>query len=191
MAKNYVSDQEFKNENFTIDFLTNGEYDNCHFLNCNFASGDLSEIVFVDCSFENCDLSNAKLRNTSFQNAEFEECKLLGLRFEESNPFLFAIKCNTSVLNFSSFYKMSLKNTALSNCQLQDVDFTEADCSLCSFEGSDCLAANFFQTNLQGADFRSAINFSIDPTQNRVKKAKFSRNNLHGLLHSFSLVIES
>lgn len=190
MPKNYVVDLDYKNENYTSDFLATGEYENCHFLNCNFASSDLSEIVFVDCSFENCDLSNAKLRNTSFQNAEFEECKLLGLRFEESNPFLFAIKCNASVLNFSSFFKMSLKNAVLSNCQLQDVDFTEADCSLCSFEGSDCLSANFFQTNLQGADFRSVINFSIDPTQNSVKKARFSRNNLTGLLNSFSLVIE-
>lgn len=190
MAKNYVADQDYKNENYTSDFLATGEYENCQFLNCNFASSDLSEIVFVDCSFENCDLSNAKLRNTSFQNAEFEQCKLLGLRFEECNPFLFAIKCNASILNFSSFFKVSLKNTVISNCQLQDVDFTEADCSLSDFEGSDCLNAVFYQTNLQGADFRTALNFSIDPTQNRLKKAKFSRQNLQGLLHSFSLVIE-
>jgi len=190
MAKNCISDQEFKNENYTVDFLTIGEYENCNFLNCNFLESELSEILFVDCSFKNSDLSNAKLRNTSFQNAEFEECKMLGLHFEECNPFLFAVRCNSSILNFSSFFKVSLKNTGLTNCQLQDVDFTEADCSHVNFGGSDCLSANFFQTNLQAADFRSSINFSIDPTQNRLKKAKFSINNLQGLLHSFSLEVE-
>ena len=189
MAKNYLDDQEFKNENYSIDQLLNGEYNNCRFLNCNFASSDLSEIIFVDCSFENCDLSNSKLRNTSFQNSEFEECKLLGLRFEECNPFLFAIKCSSSTLNFSSFYKMSLKNSALIDCQLHDVDFTEADCSWCNFDGSDCMSANFFQTNLQAADFRTAINFSINPTQNRLKKAKFSNDNLRGLVDSFGIIV--
>lgn len=190
MAKNYISDQDFKNENYAIDFLTIGEYENCHFVNCNFADSELSEIVFIDCSFKNSDLSNAKLRNTSFQNAIFDECKMLGLRFEDCNPFLFAIRCNSSVLNFSSFFKVSLKNTGITNCQLQDIDFTEADCSQADFSASDFTSSNFYQTNLQAADFRTSINYIIDPTKNRVKKAKFSRNNLFGLLHSFGVIVE-
>ncbi|WP_419802798.1 hypothetical protein [Mucilaginibacter sp.] len=39
------------------------------------------------------------------------------------------------------------------------------------------------------ADFSSAYNFSIDPENNRIKKAKFSVAGLPGLLEKFGLKI--
>jgi hypothetical protein len=46
------------------------------------------------------------------------------------------------------------------------------------------------RTNLEKTDFRTAVNFSINPTLNRIKNAKFSHDRLAGLLDSFSIVIE-
>jgi hypothetical protein len=43
---------------------------------------------------------------------------------------------------------------------------------------------------LEKADFRSAFNFSIDPEMNRMKKAKFSRTGVFGLLHKYNIEIE-
>jgi len=48
----------------------------------------------------------------------------------------------------------------------------------------------FDNSILEAADFRNAYNFSIDPQTNRVKKAKFSFNNIAGLLDTFLVSIE-
>jgi hypothetical protein len=42
----------------------------------------------------------------------------------------------------------------------------------------------------QGADLRTAVNFSIDPATNRIAKAKFSTHNIAGLLHTYNIIIE-
>ena len=48
---------------------------------------------------------------------------------------------------------------------------------------------SIYRTNLTEADFRTAQNFSIDPLENQLKKAKFSRENLEGLLEKLQLKI--
>jgi fluoroquinolone resistance protein len=50
--------------------------------------------------------------------------------------------------------------------------------------------AVFDGTNLEGADLRSAYHFNIDPEKNRVKKARFSFNNVAGLLDKYGILIE-
>jgi len=45
-------------------------------------------------------------------------------------------------------------------------------------------------SNLEGADFRGAKNFLIDPESNRLKKSKFSHSNLSGLLTKYQLEID-
>ena len=58
-----------------------------------------------------------------------------------------------------------------------------------SFEESDLTRAVFESTNLKKADFTNAHCFSIDPSKNQVEKAKFSKNNLAGLLRKYKLDI--
>jgi uncharacterized protein YjbI with pentapeptide repeats len=70
------------------------------------------------------------------------------------------------------------------------VDFGAADLSSANFAGSDLSAALFEQTNLQKADFRSAYNFLIDPDINHMKKARFTKDGLAGLLTKYDLIIE-
>jgi hypothetical protein len=43
---------------------------------------------------------------------------------------------------------------------------------------------------LEKADFRTAFNYSINPETNRIKKAKFSKEGLNGLLDKYDIEIE-
>jgi len=91
------------------------------------------------------------------------------------------------VLNFSSFYNLKIKKTQFDTCKLKQVDFVNADLSEAKFYNSDLTASIFENTNLEKADFATAFNFSIDPEKNKITGAKFSANNLAGLLDRYKL----
>jgi len=48
----------------------------------------------------------------------------------------------------------------------------------------------FSRNNLSGVDFRTASNFAIDPEDNKMKGAKFSSENLEGLLKKYGIIVE-
>ena len=50
--------------------------------------------------------------------------------------------------------------------------------------------AIFERTNLESSDFRTATHFTIDPEKNRLKKAKFSKEGVLGLLKNYDIVVE-
>lgn len=115
---------------------------------------------------------------------------MLGLRFDECQTLLLAFTFENCQLDFSSFYKLKLKGTTFKNCKLHEVEFREADLTNARFDECDLTRALFENTILNGADFRSAANFSIDPELNKVKRTRFSDSGLRGLLHKYDLVIE-
>lgn len=94
------------------------------------------------------------------------------------------------MLKLALFSKLKLKNTRFKNCDLQEVDFTDADLAESIFEHCDLLLATFFKTNLEKADFRSALNYSINPETNRISKASFSIPAVIGLLDKYNIEIE-
>jgi uncharacterized protein YjbI with pentapeptide repeats len=130
-----------------------------------------------------------KLSNTVMNNVLFVECKLLGLHFEDCNKVLLAISFKKCHLNLSFFYQLKMKKTKFIECQLQEVDFTETDLTESLFEQCDFQSTIFDNTILEKADLSGSYNFSINPNQNRIKQAKFSRTELAGLLDSFHINI--
>ncbi len=76
------------------------------------------------------------------------------------------------------------------NSELHDIDFTNADLSNIQFSRCDLSRSTFDQTLLEKTDFTTAIHFSINLEKNKVKKAKFAKDNLRGLLDSFDIIIE-
>ena len=166
-----------------------GEYENCTFLQCDFSNADLSNFNFGDCNFVSCNFSNVKLFSTTFREAHFADCKLLGMPFHKCNPFLFSVNFENCNLNVSVFYQLKMKNTRFVNCTLRDTDFSEADLTQAVFDRCDMAGAIFGSTLLEKADFRTAIHYSLDPEQNRMKKAKFSQTGLMGLLLKYNLDI--
>jgi len=188
--RNYFQDDRFTGLNYSINEIGE-EYDSCHFINCNFSSADLSNVIFTECVFENCNFSSVKISNTSFQQVTFISCKMLGLQFDECNKFGLSFRFSECVLNHSGFYQSNIKNTQFINCQLKQVDFTQADLTESVFDKCDLNSAIFEQTNLTSVNFQSADNFSIDPTKNNIRKAKFSSTNIRGLLDCFDIHVES
>jgi len=180
----------FERIDYTTNSLDKGEYENCRFLNCNFYNGDLSHITFRECLFDGCDFSLAILKNTAINDIKFINCKLLGVLFDDCNPFLLSVDFENCLLKLAVFYKLKLKKTRFKNCNLQEADFTEADLSSSVLDDCDLQRAIFHKTNLEKADFRSSFHYSIDPENNRIKKAKFSRAGVLGLLDKYSIEIE-
>jgi uncharacterized protein YjbI with pentapeptide repeats len=135
-------------------------------------------------------MAMAKLTKTVFQNCKLEDCKLTGLHFEHCNPMLFSVAFERCDLTLSSFYKLKMPKTSFDNCRLKDADFAEADLSIASFANCDLEGAIFENTSLEKTDFRSAVNYVIDPEQNKIKKAKFSASGLAGLLVKYQLDID-
>ncbi len=185
---NYQVSKQFKN--LDISALPMGEYEDCVFTSCIFSDADLSDYIFADCNFVQCDLSNAKLNGCAFRDVQFKDCKMMGLHFDECNTFSLSFSFHTCVLDYSSFYKLKIKKTAFKNCRMTEVDFTETNLNEASFDNSDLSGTIFMQSNLEKADFRAAINFSIDPQQNFIRKARFLSTGLAGLLHNYQIVIE-
>ena len=189
--QSYSQDETIKDIDFTGDNKTAREYDSCNFINCNFSKTDLSNVIFTECLFENCNLSSVKITNTSFQQVVFKSCKMLGLQFDECNGFGLSVSFVNCVLNHSSFYQANISETTFTGCQLKQVDFSHADLTQSVFDECDLSSAAFHQTNHSKSNLRTAVNFSIDPTKNKIQKAKFELNNIRGLLDCFGIEIES
>jgi fluoroquinolone resistance protein len=94
------------------------------------------------------------------------------------------------MLQFASFFRLKIPRTVFKNCKLEDVEFVETDLNGASFYQCDLQGAVFEQTNLEGADLQTALHFSIDPEVNRIQKARFSTQNIAGLLQKYKIVIQ-
>ncbi|MDT0650846.1 pentapeptide repeat-containing protein [Autumnicola edwardsiae] len=188
MEDNYVADQDYEHLDYRSESLYS-EYENCHFRGCTLSNINLGGVIFSECEFEDCDFSSSNLKGTSFRDCSFRNCKLLGLRFEECSDFLLSFSFNACDLSFSSFFQLKIRKTGFYNCKLEQVEFSEADLTGANFSDANLNNATFRNSILEGADFRQSHNLSIDPEQNRLKNAKFTLENLPGLLWKYDLKI--
>tara|TARA_R110002167_G_scaffold163242_8_gene359988 strand:- start:6364 stop:6933 length:570 start_codon:yes stop_codon:yes gene_type:complete len=186
----FISDQSYKGLDYTKNRLPKAEYENCVFEGCDFSNGYLDGQNFMECTFVDCNLSNTNLSHTTFNEVRFEGCKFLGVRFEECADFLLDFSFLESTLNLASFVGLSLKKQEFNKCKMIEVDFSGADLRAANFDNCDLARAIFKGTNLEKADFRTAINFSIDPENNRLKKAKFTKDGVMGLLDKYEIVVD-
>lgn len=186
MPKEEFYDQEFLSEKNLIK----GEYEACMFENCELAEANLERYDFIDCEFVSCDLSGALITNSSFKNVSFIDCKIMGVHFDTANPFLLELSFENCQLQMSVFYGMKLGNTQFLNCNLSQVDFADANLQKAVFRESNLNAAVFDGANLSNSDFREAVNYQINPLKNKIENAKFSKEQVFGLLSAFKIVVE-
>ena len=100
---------------------------------------------------------------------------------------------NTIVIltyDIPDFYKVRMIKTSFKNSQFQEADFTECDLTGSVFDNCDFSGATFANTIIEKADFRSSVNYSIDPERNRIKKARFSLTASVGLLDKYNIEID-
>jgi fluoroquinolone resistance protein len=186
MKETYIQDQTFEQ----CQVLARGEYENCLFRGCDLSETNLSQYSFIACTFDACNLSLAKLLKTLINDVHFKDCKMLGLRFDNCNPVGLSFSFTDCQLQHASFYRIKSRKTRFSKCQLVDVDFAEADFMEAVFADCDLSGAIFDHTVLDKADFRTAYHFSLDPENNRIKKARFSLSGLPGLLEKYEIKVE-
>jgi fluoroquinolone resistance protein len=182
-------ERRFERLDFSRDGFTTGSYDACTFIHCDFSSVALNECRFTDCRFEDCNLSLITVIETSFSDVTFHQCKMLGIHFEQCHKFNLSFSATESVLNHSSWYGRSIKNTRFKDCKLIDVDFAEANLTGCLFENCDFQGAMFDATNLEKADLSTSYNIGIHPLDNKIKKAKFSSIEALRMLEYFDIQV--
>ncbi|BAU56041.1 pentapeptide repeat-containing protein [Mucilaginibacter gotjawali] len=165
-------------------------YENCAFVNCDLSYAHLSGMVFIGCRFEDCNLSLAQLADTGLQDLHFKDCKLSGADFSKSRDFLFEVNFENCILDNAIFYKKKNKGAKFKDCSMVETDFTEADLTDAHFNNCNLNRAFFSRTILKNADLRTSYNFTIDPDNNNLKKARFSAHGLAGLLAKYDIRIE-
>lgn len=177
-----------ENKDLSIEPLLESSCEQVHFIHCNIA--DLAGIDLIDCVFQDCNLSNASVKNCKISDVEFVNCKLTGVNFSESKDFAFAASFENCILDYTIFERKKLNKSVFSNCKIHNADFTQTDLSKCKVHNCDFWDAVFDGTNLSGVDFSNSKNFTIDPTSNNIRKAKFLSSDLAGLLTKFDIIIK-
>lgn len=185
-----MDNRELVNIDFTQSSLE-GEYYRCTFRNCNFSGMRIGKVLFEQCRFEHCNLSLVMANNTSWQEAAFYECKMTGTNLAASNGFSLSFRFEGCILSYAIFQELKLQDTHFIRCILQEAEFSGANLSGAVFRECDLSRAVFNHTNLEGADLSTALYYSINPNLNRLRKARFSRYGLEGLLSSFGIEIVS
>lgn len=166
------------------------EFDGCHFKKINLSQWDLSKTVFIDCLFTDCNLCGARIVKTAFKGIKFRNCKMTGLHFDQADPFLFEVDFEDCQLELSSFYKCQLKKTRFARTLLKEVDFTDANLGEAVFDHADLSLATFDNTFLEKADLRTALNYTIDPQKNKIRKIKCSYPGVLGFMDHLDITIE-
>ena len=115
-----------------------------------------------------------KIDGTAIDGVRFESCKLTGIDFTEASEYNFAPDFSEclldscvfydNTLNHSQFLDTTLRNTDFSNCRLKEADFS----------GARFQSSQFLGCIMDGADFRTAAGYTIDPTANKLGTAHFS-----------------
>ena len=187
---NYITEERFEDFDFQNKEIKRGQYEYCVFIRCILKDVDLSKFVFIDCEFIDCDLTNANLDRTSFQNVRFKGSKLVGLRFDHCADFALSFDFVECRLDHASFYRKDIKKTNFFDTQLIEVDFTETNLTESVIKNCDLSRSIFNNTILERADLTSSIGFSIDPEVNKIKKARFSLQEVKGLLVKYNIIIE-
>lgn len=190
MNQEAKEDKTFYKVNFSEQKKVREVFENCQFNGCNFSYCDLSHSVFTDCTFDTCNFSLAKLNNTALNNAVFKNCKLTGLDFSKSRDLLFQVNFEKCLLDYSVFAGKRIERAKFADCSVIETDFTNADLTGVLFKNCNLDRSLFRRTNLKETDFTTSYNFSIDPENNKIAKAKFSLEGLPGLLTKYDIHIE-
>lgn len=73
---------------------------------------------------------------------------------------------------------------------MQNCEFGEANLKGVSFKRNDLLNSSFNYCDLQKSDWRGSFNISLDPRENQLSGAKFSKESLADLLAVFKIVVD-
>ena len=85
---------------------------------------------------------------------------------------------------------MDIKASIFTGSIIRESDFINCNLTHANFTHADLQGSSFRNARLQQADFTGAHNYYIDPTQNNIRKAKFSTPEVLTLLAGFQIEID-
>jgi Uncharacterized low-complexity proteins len=183
------------NVTWIAESVDGAEYDECVFDRCTFSGSSFTHCRFLSCRFVRCDLSNLTVTATRFRDARFESTKLIGVDWTKADAMA-EPHTNTSlsftdcVLDLSNFVGLNLRAATFERCHAIETDFAEADLRDAVFRRTDLSGARFHNSNLERADFRDALNYTIDPRANKMRGARFNLPEAVALLRGLDVVVE-
>ena len=186
MQENYIVEKTFS----SLDGLNfeNIEYMDCCFEGLDLTSFNFKNSKFIECKFRNCNLSNSIFLNTTFRDVKFQECKLLGINWS-SCQIISNLDIRDSILDYSVFQDLNLSHSTFKKSSLKDVDFSSSKLSNSDFSSSNLRASSFTGSDLSKCDFRNAVEYNINPSYSKIKKAKFSMPEAMILLQHLDVII--
>tara|TARA_R110000764_G_scaffold123013_1_gene210618 strand:- start:297 stop:644 length:348 start_codon:yes stop_codon:yes gene_type:complete len=113
----------------------------------------------------------------------------MGVAFNTCNTFLMDISFFDCNLSYAIFNELKLVGQLFVSCKLNEAEFSDCDLSKANFDSCDLNRTIFSRANLEKTDFSSALNYSINPENNRMTGAIFSNDGLVGLLQKYKLKI--
>lgn len=170
--------------------LQDREFERCVFRECDFTEADLADCDFADCRFETCRMVLTRIEQTGMRNVIFEGCEVRGVDFGLCRRFGFDAAFRACHLSFCSFHELKMPKATFAESTLRECFFSECDLTRADFSGCDLERTLFDRCRLEQADFRTAVQYTIDPAANRMRGARFSREGLEGLLAQYGLEIE-
>ena len=191
----FAAEQPFEKQEF-LSVISQGQdicrkdFSNCVFKSCNFNECSFKNSLFVDCVFTCCNLSNIKVDNCSFRGVVFDDCKLTNVSFAVINPFLLSWFFKNCKIEFCNFGGINMKHSKFIDSVIRGTDFINVDLEGADFARSDLQDSKFHNAVLDNANFSGARNYYIDPTSNKLKKAKFSVPEVLSLLAAFDIKVE-
>jgi len=188
-------DQIFKGLRTTQTMAEQKEFEDCTFLLSSMTDLCFSQCRFIDCIFDRCDMSLCAFPHSAFVGCVFQNTKLVGIDWTQADwtglKLQEPVRFDACVLSHSTFIGMQITDLKMMGCISTDVDFREADLAGVDFSGTDLSQSLLHQTNLEGADFRHAMKYTIQPEVNRLTKAKFSMPEAMSLLYNMDIVFDS
>lgn len=192
--------QQYERVTFTAEAMpgqtfTRADFIACHFDRCIFTECAFSHCSFTDCRLTGCDLSLAHVPGSRFTDTRFQACKLLGVDWTKAgdaviSKLFLSVHFDDCLLNYATFFGLTLRRGRFAGCIAREVDFREADLTETICMATDFTGSKFHHTNLTKADFRHATGYTINPATNTVTKARFSLPEAVSLLSGFDISIE-
>jgi uncharacterized protein YjbI with pentapeptide repeats len=195
----FESQDEYENQSFAGITLEAHQiraktFYHCTFAHCRFRETEFRKCQFSDCTFQECDLSLVTVEGSSFRNTEFKKSKLIGVNWSVASWSKFVLQSPLTfyecVIDYSTFIGLALHNISFKGCMAREVEFAEADLSGADFSHAVLTRSRFRNTNLTGANFKDAADYTIDVTLNKVSKATFSLPEAIALLRSLDIKLE-
>ena len=181
--------ETFRGGDFAGANLSGKTFFRCELLKLSAKEVNLRDCVFENCLFAGCDLTMAVIAGASFRDVEFKDCKLMGVDWSQVAGLRFSASFLRCILSYGSFIDLRMKKIKIISCRAHETNFAGADLTGADFTDTDLHGARFVGTNLTGADLSKASNYEINPSDNTLRKTRYSPEAALALAERMGVVV--